>query len=116
MQKPGDIDRSRYLDRDLNRDSSRDLNKARPLADLPPGARAVVIRIEDSPDERLLPVKLAAFGIVPGAEVVLRQKRPLSVVWIGHTEVALDRRIARLIHAAPIPREGLAAHAVHKIR
>lgn len=86
------------------------------LADLAPGTLAVVVAIENTPGEKLLPVKLAAFGIVAGAQVELRQKRPLPVVRIGHTEVALDLRIARLILASPIRREGLAGNAAHKIR
>ncbi len=41
--------------------------------------------------------KLAVFGLVPGIEITLLQRRPACVVQVGETELALDREIARRI-------------------
>ena len=41
--------------------------------------------------------RLAVFGLVPGSEITLLQRRPACVVQIGETELALDLEIARRI-------------------
>ena len=41
--------------------------------------------------------RLAVFGLVPGTEVTLLQRRPACVIQVGETELALDREIARRI-------------------
>ena len=41
--------------------------------------------------------RLAVFGLVPGTEITLLQRRPACVVQVGETELALDREIARRI-------------------
>ena len=41
--------------------------------------------------------RLAVFGLVPGTEIKLLQRRPACVVQVGETELALDREIARRI-------------------
>ena len=41
--------------------------------------------------------RLAVFGLVPGTEVTLLQRRPACVVQVGETELALDPEIARRI-------------------
>ncbi|MEI6512121.1 MAG: FeoA family protein [bacterium] len=41
--------------------------------------------------------KLLAFGIVPGATLVVIQRFPAIVIRIGETEVALDLDTARLV-------------------
>lgn len=38
--------------------------------------------------------KLAAFGVLPGAEVEVLQVTPAYVIRIGYTELALDQDIA----------------------
>lgn len=45
--------------------------------------------------------KLAIFGLVPGTEITLLQRRPACVVQVGETELALDREIARRILVMP---------------
>jgi DtxR family Mn-dependent transcriptional regulator len=42
--------------------------------------------------------RLAAFGINPGAELNLHQRRPAFVVRVGETELALDPEIADEIY------------------
>jgi Fe2+ transport system protein FeoA len=46
---------------------------------------------------------LAVFGLVPGASIVLQQKRPAFVIRIGETELALEADIAREILVKPLP-------------
>lgn len=40
---------------------------------------------------------LAVYGLVPGCELVLQQKRPSFVIRVGQTELALEGNIAREI-------------------
>ena len=47
------------------------------------------------------PNRLAVFGLVPGTEITLLQRRPACVVQVGETELALDREIARRILVMP---------------
>jgi Fe2+ transport system protein FeoA len=46
---------------------------------------------------------LAIYGLVPGAQVTLQQKRPAYVVQIGETELALETNIAKGIFVKRIP-------------
>jgi DtxR family Mn-dependent transcriptional regulator len=46
--------------------------------------------------------RLVAFGINPGVEINLHQRRPAFVVRLGETELALDREIAEEIFVRPI--------------
>ena len=48
-------------------------------------------------DDPLLAVRLAHLGLVPGAKVRLRQRRPAAVVQLGETTLALQRSIARRV-------------------
>jgi DtxR family Mn-dependent transcriptional regulator len=48
----------------------------RPLAELGPGERAVVARVEDEDGDRLR--YLASLGVVPGAEVELAERAPFG--------------------------------------
>lgn len=48
------------------------------------------------------PGALAAFGLVPGAEVQLVQRRPACVVRVDETELALDGNMADEILVEPI--------------
>ena len=41
--------------------------------------------------------RLAVFGLVPGTEITLLQRRPACVIQVGETELALDLEIARRI-------------------
>ncbi|MFQ5747196.1 MAG: FeoA family protein [Gemmatimonadota bacterium] len=44
---------------------------------------------------------LTVFGLVPGAEITLIQRRPACVLRVGETELALDPAIAREILVQP---------------
>jgi DtxR family Mn-dependent transcriptional regulator/ferrous iron transport protein A len=41
--------------------------------------------------------KLAVFGMLPGTEVEVLQVKPVYVLRIGHTDLAIDREIAQSI-------------------
>jgi Fe2+ transport system protein FeoA len=40
---------------------------------------------------------LTVFGLIPGTEILLLQRRPSYVIRVGETELGLDREIARQI-------------------
>jgi Fe2+ transport system protein FeoA len=40
---------------------------------------------------------LTVFGLIPGTEIMLLQRRPSYVIRVGETELGLDREIARQI-------------------
>lgn len=42
--------------------------------------------------------KLAVFGIVPGAEVLILQTSLAYVLEVGHTQLAIDHSIAKTIY------------------
>ncbi len=67
-----------------------------PLENLEPGRVARVVFIAPGVAKRL--ERLASFGLVPGTEVELRQKRPTFVVEIGGTTLALEKEVARGIY------------------
>jgi Fe2+ transport system protein FeoA len=81
--------------------NSTDSNAATTLATLRRGERATVLKIEKS-DSRLV-AKLAARGLVPGAEVgVVRSGDPLLLA-IDDARWAFDRREASAVHVDIIP-------------
>ena len=46
--------------------------------------------------------RLAAFGMNPGAELALHQRKPAYLVRLGETELALDAEIADEIFVRPL--------------
>lgn len=64
-----------------------------PLCDLPPGRTAEVAQIQTQDDGRLL--RLSALGLVPGSRIRLQQRYPAYVVWVGETQLSLDRDVAQ---------------------
>lgn len=69
------------------------------LRDLPSGGSGRVVALGGDDGHRHN--SLAVFGLVPGAEVVLLQRRPAFVVRVGETELALDAEIAGEIVVSP---------------
>lgn len=59
------------------------------------GEHATVLRIRGDRGHRRS--NLVVFGIAPGADVQVVQRRPSCVVRVGETELALDPEIARTI-------------------
>lgn len=71
------------------------------LCELRPGQSAEVAKIDSEDSGRLL--KLSALGLVPGSRVRLQQRSPAYVVWVGETQLSLDREVARDILLGIIP-------------
>ncbi len=70
------------------------------LSKLGLGARSRVAFLTPSFHKRF--DRLAAFGINPGAELHLHQRKPAYVVRLGETELALDQDIAAEIFVKPL--------------
>lgn len=76
------------------------------LATAPRGASVRVARLEAGGDDRDRLSKLAAFGIVEGSEVKVRQRRPALIVEVGETTLALDDEVARAVLVTLLDRAG----------
>jgi Fe2+ transport system protein FeoA len=72
----------------------------RTLGDLGAGETARVVCVGSEREAR--PGLLAAFGLVPGAEIQLVQLRPACVIRVDETELALDGEVADEILVAPL--------------
>ena len=57
--------------------------------------KATIIKIDTNDMHKLR--KMAAFGIMPGADIIVLGKYPAFLLRIGFTEVALDKDIASCI-------------------
>ncbi len=66
-----------------------------PLLQLRPGQEARVVSLGDDDSSEAL--HLSLFGLFPGAPIRLRQTRPVPIVSLGETELALDRVVAAAI-------------------
>lgn len=69
------------------------------LSDLDAGERAVVACLEDPGHPRCR--KLAGLGLLPGVPVEVLQRRPMYVLRLGYTELALDRELAARVRVRP---------------
>lgn len=69
------------------------------LVDLPLGASGSVVFIAPKSVSRLN--KLAAFGIVPGSQVRLVERKPSVVLACGQTSIAVEDEIGREIYVRP---------------
>ncbi|HEY8531458.1 MAG TPA: FeoA family protein [Limnochorda sp.] len=74
-----------------------------PLSQLAEGEQAQVVRV-DARGRAL--AKLLAMGILPGVEVCLVQSRPMPVIQMGYTTVALDRELAGMVEVARLSPAG----------
>jgi len=77
------------------------------LVNLPIAARARIVFVAPRFHDRM--DRLAAFGVVPGSEVLLRQKAPSYVIEVGETTIALDSEIAGEIYVKQVVDSRLAA-------
>ena len=76
----------------------RVLPAARSLAHVHPGDRARIDTLEHVPEDRR--EQLLAYGVAPGRVVDVLQSRPVTIVRIEHTELALERSLSRTILVA----------------
>ena len=51
------------------------------------------------PEARM--ARLSAFGLVPGTTVMVRQRRPVPVIAVGQTELAVNEEILAQIWVLP---------------
>jgi Fe2+ transport system protein FeoA len=70
-----------------------------PLSHVAAGTPVEVLELAEMPASRAS--RLTAFGLVPGTVVSLAQRKPVPVVRIGETELALSEEIVRQIHVRP---------------
>ena len=71
------------------------------LIDLPIGGSGSVVFIAPKSTVRLN--RLAAFGVVPGSQVRLVERKPSVVLACGQTSLAVEDEIGREIYVRPIP-------------
>jgi Fe2+ transport system protein FeoA len=69
--------------------------EALPLSAVRDGATAIVRSLDGMPGPRS--GRLSALGLVPGVAVTLRRRRPVPVVRVGMTEIALSDEILEQI-------------------
>jgi Fe2+ transport system protein FeoA len=72
----------------------RAAKRAGTLAELPAGATAVLDRLEGDPG---LLARLTAQGLAPGVEIHVLQRTPTHVIEVGHTTIAIERRVAEAL-------------------
>jgi Fe2+ transport system protein FeoA len=65
-----------------------------PVTGLRPGESGVIDHLEGEPRDK---IRLAGFGVAPGAKIRVVRHRPASVLEIGTTTLALDAEMAALI-------------------
>lgn len=70
-----------------------------PLSHLAKGATGEVRSLTGMPEGRL--ARLSAFGLVPGTPVTVKQRRPVPVIGIGETEVAVTEEVLAQIWVTP---------------
>jgi Fe2+ transport system protein FeoA len=81
----------------------REGERASTLAELGPGARAVVAAVGG---DSALRARLTAQGLAPGVVVRLVQRTPAFVVDVGETTLAFERRVAEAITLRTSTQEG----------
>jgi DtxR family Mn-dependent transcriptional regulator len=64
-----------------------------PLSDLRPGQSGEVVEIKAATSGRLL--SLSSLGLAPGSLIRLQQRVPAFIVWVGETQLSLDREVAQ---------------------
>ena len=64
------------------------------LAEMTPGAEAVVARLQGDPE---LQARLTAQGLAPGVSIHLLQRQPTFVIEVGETTIAVEQRVAEAI-------------------
>jgi ferrous iron transport protein A len=70
------------------------------LATLGAGETAVIDRLEGDPG---LLARLTAQGLAPGVEIHVLQRTPTHVIEVGHTTIAVERKVAEAIFVRSEP-------------
>jgi Fe2+ transport system protein FeoA len=82
------------------RQHERSLHRAVTLADVPAATRVRVEALSGLPAGRH--EQLEAYGMAPGRWLDVVQQHPLTIVRVEHTDIALERAIARGIRVAAV--------------
>ena len=69
-----------------------------PLVSLAPGQEGILTAVAPAHAERAR--QLSQYGLAPGAAIRLVQKRPVPIVHIGETDLAIEARVAAEIYVA----------------
>jgi Fe2+ transport system protein FeoA len=69
-----------------------------PLSEVGAGQEARIVSLETLPLTRQR--YLHAFGIVPGAIISIQQQRPVTIIEVDRTELAIEREVAEGIRTA----------------
>ncbi len=64
-----------------------------PLSELAPGEKGRVLYMTTSQHQRL--DRLGSMGLLPGKQVKVHQREPLFVIFLGETQIAIEKDIAR---------------------
>lgn len=70
------------------------------LAEVPPGQSAVVIEVEEARRDQL--ARLAHLGVLPGAVIRVLRRRPVLIVEVDGTTLALDPDVAAHIRVGQV--------------
>ena len=81
--------------------SSSAHQRGTPVTRLKPGTAATVVRVGTAEAGRA--VRLSSLGLVPGARLIVVQRRPAVVLRIGETTIAIDEEVADEIFVDPGP-------------
>lgn len=73
--------------------------KLAPLSHIPDGMQAEIRLLDELSSQRL--ARLSVFGLMPGSQVTVLQRKPAPVVRIGETELALSMEILDHIWVRP---------------
>ena len=66
-----------------------------PLTHIPAGKQVEIESLEELPPARL--AQLSAFGLIPGSQVMILQRRPAHIIRLDQTELALGPEILERI-------------------
>jgi Fe2+ transport system protein FeoA len=69
-----------------------------PLLSLRPGQEATVVAVATAHLDRAR--QLSQYGLAPGTQIRLLQKRPTPIIQVGQTDLALDLPVAAEIYVA----------------
>lgn len=75
-----------------------------PLTHVPPGVVVAIHSLREMPRSRS--ARLSALGLVPGSAVLLVQRRPVPVIRMGETEVAVSEEILGQIWVSVVSSDG----------
>ncbi|HXF69079.1 MAG TPA: FeoA family protein [Thermoflexus sp.] len=70
------------------------------LAEVPPGQSVVVLEIEETRGDQL--ARLAHLGVLPGVAIRVLRRRPVLIVEVEGTTLALDPDVAAHIRVGPV--------------